>query len=89
MLNLLTLLSSSLPQFTYSLMSHPDPDSDGNPFALVVLCGIVRDQLTPPTASNTLSTASKGSEHTQSLGHETLNLLEALCWNLSEEHVER
>jgi len=70
MLNLLTILTCSLPLFTSSLLTQTQENSESK--IIVVLCDIVRRQLDP-------------SQHADSLARETITILEALCWNIKDE----
>ncbi|KAJ7188132.1 hypothetical protein C8R46DRAFT_10843 [Mycena filopes] len=75
LLNLLTCLSCSLPNFAPSLLALSQ--GNGDDYGIIeTLCSIVRDHL-EPTKQQTV------------LGGETVGLLEGLCWNLKEDLTSR
>ncbi|KAF9051212.1 hypothetical protein BDZ89DRAFT_1107881 [Hymenopellis radicata] len=77
LLNLLCILIYTLPSFSSTLLSRSD-GSDESPL-LVSLCDLIRQHLHPP----------KEKEYPVPLATETMNLLDALCWNPRKDDAEK
>jgi len=80
LLSLLTYLSYSLPLFSSFLLSPPteDPDGDAPAEILVVLCDIIRNHISPSSATVKVH----DNNAIQSLASSTIELMQSLCWNI-------
>lgn len=81
LLSLLTSLSYSLPTFSSFLLTPNDQEGHTPAVILVMICSIIRDHLSPSSA--TIKDNAADSVH--ALATSTISLVESLCWNISDD----
>jgi hypothetical protein len=83
LLNLLITLAFSIPDFSSSLLSRSQDGDIDQPSIITLWCDIIQDQLVPRKLSEEVD------QDLMALGRETVGLIEALCWNIPDEFIEK
>ena len=81
---MLRVLMIRIPFFSELLLSYPpaaDLESEPTPHIILVLCSVIRTQLTPSKEAM--------SEEVVPLAQETIGLLESLTWNIPDALAPR
>lgn len=78
LLNLLSTLIYSLPSFSSTVL-YESAEADNNSSVLVLLCDIIKQQLTVENHSDV----------TLPVAVEVLSLAESLCWRTPEDNVDK
>lgn len=78
LLNLLTILVFALPGFVSTMLSHVQDTDEANSHILVHVCDVIQDQLDSSKESTP-----------RELGQEVISLIQALCFSVNDDLVNK